>query len=122
MPGPLRQPKPTGGFASAQIDDARFILNGRLGKVNARGEFFSGAKGEGPPCLLLGGCDTTLPCALWCREWAGRRSRWATRLPGRSGKVCWYCWEWGRRMARAMPIILRKKWRDYGSLRMKQGR
>jgi hypothetical protein len=40
MPRLFRQPKPTIGFESAQIDDARFILNGGLGKVNARGKFF----------------------------------------------------------------------------------
>jgi hypothetical protein len=38
MPRPLRPPKPTGVFESAEIDDARFILNARLGKVNARGK------------------------------------------------------------------------------------
>lgn len=42
MPRPLRQPKPTGGFASAQIDDARFILNATLGKVNASGKLVVG--------------------------------------------------------------------------------
>jgi hypothetical protein len=39
MPRLLRPPKPTDAFDSAEIDDARFILNARLGKVNATGKF-----------------------------------------------------------------------------------
>lgn len=40
------------GFESAQIDDARFILNGGLGKVNARGKFFSARNGTAPGVFL----------------------------------------------------------------------
>src|ERR1019366_819512 len=157
MPRLFRHPKPTIGFQSAQIDDARFILNGGLGKVNARGKFFSApvlemvwssrgtgraalqrrvaanpkntsrlsagdtavpcrlhqclkcSKWDGPRYLHLSSCGTTLPCGLWCREWAGHRSRWATRLRGRSQKVCWYCWELGRKTVTPTPAILRKK-------------
>ena len=47
MPGLFRQLKHTRDFESAQIDDARFILNGELGKVNARRNSFLRQNGTG---------------------------------------------------------------------------